>query len=255
MKDNKRFFTLIELLVVIAIIAILAAILFPVFAQAREKARQTACLSNMKQLGTASIMYAQDYDETLCLQYYEPVANHPQPGTQCGSWDGVLLPYVKNEGVMKCPSDPFARPAGRNARTYSWNRGPYNDTGVLSVGTNAAGGTSVGVTLAGIPAPAELIHFCERPKPGNYTLLRDQSVLNLPIHQVDATNPAQPPRHSNGWNYTFADGHAKWYRPEQSARRSGVVYPLNITSNGGVSRLIEGTLAIPGYLWTTAEND
>jgi len=86
MKRNVTAFTLIELLVVIAIIAILAAILFPVFAQARDKARATACLSNSKQLALAWNMYVTDYEETLPLYWY---------GTGVGYWHAVLLPYMK----------------------------------------------------------------------------------------------------------------------------------------------------------------
>src|SRR5690349_20614264 len=131
-RRERAGFTLIELLVVIAIIAILAAILFPVFAQAREKARQTACLSNMKQLGTAFMLYVQDYDERLpnsgleagCGggpggsltaddQFYgirsnctpsgkiRPPITHPV-------WlikNGALFPYTKNEQIYRCPSD------------------------------------------------------------------------------------------------------------------------------------------------------
>ena len=99
----RRGFTLIELLVVIAIIAILAAILFPVFAQARESARKTSCTSNMKQLGTAIMMYAQDYDELI-------VPNHaPYQVTICGTtrwmeWWYLTQPYIKNNGILTCPS-------------------------------------------------------------------------------------------------------------------------------------------------------
>src|SRR5579871_4816989 len=95
-------FTLIELLVVIAIIAVLAAILFPVFAQAREKARQISCLSNLKQQGTATYMYVQDYDETFPLGIYLGSQN----GMACGMTSyHEIVPYQKNADVQKCPSD------------------------------------------------------------------------------------------------------------------------------------------------------
>jgi prepilin-type N-terminal cleavage/methylation domain-containing protein/prepilin-type processing-associated H-X9-DG protein len=116
-------FTLIELLVVIAIIAILAAILFPVFAQAREKARAISCLSNAKEMATATIMYVQDYDETLYpyrtvdTNNYEDnpfwqspfVGSGPCAGNSTANrqfWDVILYPYVKNYNIYKCPSNP-----------------------------------------------------------------------------------------------------------------------------------------------------
>src|SRR5918994_5557325 len=106
-RHGRHGFTLIELLVVIAIIAILAAILFPVFAQARAKARQSACLSNMKQLGTGLIMYAQDYDETLPLNDYignglAPLAGWRDPRAG-DSWASGIYPYVKNLQIYVCP--------------------------------------------------------------------------------------------------------------------------------------------------------
>jgi prepilin-type N-terminal cleavage/methylation domain-containing protein len=104
-----RAFTLIELLVVIAIIAILAAILFPVFAQAREKARQASCLSNMKQMGLSARMYAQDYDETwvpFCYQSYIAGAYSPGWGAGWGLYyyNMTLQPYIKNQAVWVCPT-------------------------------------------------------------------------------------------------------------------------------------------------------
>src|SRR5919205_521722 len=98
MRAKSAGFTLIELLVVIAIIAILAAILFPVFARARDKARQTACLSNMKQIGTGIMMYAQDYDELL-----PPSRNNSTGGVT--PWHWLIQPYVKSLPVFKCPSN------------------------------------------------------------------------------------------------------------------------------------------------------
>ena len=109
-------FTLIELLVVIAIIAILAAILFPVFAQAREKARQTSCLSNMKQMGLAVLMYVQDYDEQFSpirVTQANGSTRYPEvPSDSILTWRNVIQPYVKNTGILACPSNPNARPLG-----------------------------------------------------------------------------------------------------------------------------------------------
>lgn len=120
MKENlptsRRAFTLIELLVVIAIIAILAAILFPVFAQARDKARSAACLSNTKQLGTAMIAYIQDYDEMIPRNAFADPGRVVEGAhfTDCSTprWYDVIYPYIKNDQVYNCPSDAFAAMTG-----------------------------------------------------------------------------------------------------------------------------------------------
>src|SRR5215216_157385 len=114
MRRRSCGFTLIELLVVIAIIAILAAILFPVFAQAREKARAASCLSNTKQLGLAMRMYATDYDEVNVGSY-----SYPNTWGQCPHliWADLLQPYIKNLQIVACPSAPQRRfGRGGNAR-------------------------------------------------------------------------------------------------------------------------------------------
>lgn len=201
-------FTLIELLVVIAIIAILAAILFPVFAQAREKARQTACMSNIKQVGLALMMYAQDYDETLCLGFTQ-YSDGAQ--TIARDWSVDLAPYIKSgdptsgakviAGVLRkdlytasqpfyqCPSKPPSRDTRGFRRGYAYN---------WWLAKSPAAGA---VTLAAIAAPADHLAFCEV------------------FGEVDRVTPFGTPidgrfvpeaRHSGGLNITFADGHAKW---------------------------------------------
>src|SRR5688500_14617648 len=165
--SRKAGFTLIELLVVIAIIAILAAILFPVFAQAREKARQTACLSNAKQIGTGLVMYQQDYDGTAPMAQYAVTG----PATPYPSRYGVIYyaavyadmlePYMKNMGVAACPSDPTRRTVSDAnfkagpALSYGVNLYPYN------WGGSGTGERVRGVNEAEVLKPADAIFVAE----------------------------------------------------------------------------------------------
>jgi prepilin-type N-terminal cleavage/methylation domain-containing protein len=121
-RTGRHAFTLIELLVVIAIIAILAAILFPVFAQARDKARQTSCLSNLKQIGLGLMMYVQDYDEKYpgALQAV-PTINGGSTADQRMPLDMQILPYVKNDQIWTCPSDSGPRVAATDSRIQWWD--------------------------------------------------------------------------------------------------------------------------------------
>jgi prepilin-type N-terminal cleavage/methylation domain-containing protein/prepilin-type processing-associated H-X9-DG protein len=123
----RRAFTLIELLVVIAIIAILAAILFPVFAQAREKARMSACLSNMKQTGSAMMMYVQDYDETFPYLRFHGADSVPSANAYV--WKNAIVPYLKSLDVLSCPSNPVGRPVP----------GQYGNRDAPKPGDNAEG--------------------------------------------------------------------------------------------------------------------
>src|SRR5262249_47232068 len=156
MRTRRKGFTLIELLVVIAIIAILAAILFPVFAQARAKARQTTCLNNMRQLGTGLMMYAQDWDETLPLNDYIGNGLGPLPGwrdRRAGeSWCSGIYPYVKNSQIYACPE------AYVYTENNPWRSPEKDEDGVVSYLMNYA---PRGRPLAAFPAPAALIFLHE----------------------------------------------------------------------------------------------
>jgi prepilin-type N-terminal cleavage/methylation domain-containing protein/prepilin-type processing-associated H-X9-DG protein len=224
---TQKGFTLIELLVVIAIIAILAAILFPVFAQAREKARTVTCTNNCRQIATALMMYAQDYDENL------PGFPDPQRNPLFASWSWqmiipILDPYLKNRQVWVCPS------ASNTATT-----GPSNDRTRISLGYNEylyntahavapffdggwnnmakLSGTVAGVANIAVMADSVLAGIFQdwtnydgyffRDEPRTFGLARLKYANNW-----TGTNPATPnnPRHGAGANVIFADGHAKF---------------------------------------------
>lgn len=244
-STRLRAFTLIELLVVIAIIAILAAILFPVFAKAREKARQTACLSNNKQIGLALMQYVQDYDSTMPdgnvlagpsgNVYGDPSNPRPAGGYAIGrGYAGQIYPYIKNGQLFKCPSDAYDGPNTANTVpvSYAFNRnlaaspesmlnkpsmtvalcevsgayGNVSQTGGLDLHSPSGdGGNNGGSYLTG----------------GRYTT----GLLGVPPRT--RTQAQNAPRHSDGSNFLMGDGHAKWRRGAMVSNGISAVRPTD----------------------------
>jgi prepilin-type N-terminal cleavage/methylation domain-containing protein len=147
MPSRTKGFTLIELLVVMAIISLLAAMLFPVFARARENARRASCMSNVKQLALGLMMYSQDYDEKF------PFVRYPQNGTK--TWDDQIFPYIKSDQVFMCPSAYY-----KNTRAYAMNVWIAGWTNYPFSGITASE-TPVNLTLAGIPNAANTVLLIE----------------------------------------------------------------------------------------------
>jgi len=195
----RRGFTLIELLVVIAIIAILAAILFPVFARAREKARQTSCLSNLKQIGLAHQMYAQDYDEMFlagrynaeCMfGHYHDLGGNNSINDYYG-WFNHIYPYINNTQVYRCPSQQWTTctsggEVARITNAYLFNYGGCRRR-----------------AMAEIDRPAE-------------TMITMDGQNSFVISSTNYKSTAMSAmgngldRHNGGANIAFCDGHAKW---------------------------------------------
>ncbi len=236
----KKGFTLIELLVVIAIIAILAAILFPVCAQAREKARAAPCLSNCKQLGTALMLYVDDYDETVppmentaigitAMQADSTWKTYPSAnfhftdwavgGGDCWSWSDAIFPYVKNIQMYVCPS------GGKNKYGYGYNSmlvGGYThfDANPSSAFSNQTGPACV--CLAQLSNSSEIVAFCDTIQ---YTSNLFASTTMSPVlaYQTAVTGSSflQPNRHNGGMNITYCDGHAKFCKLHQGPSSVG----------------------------------
>jgi prepilin-type N-terminal cleavage/methylation domain-containing protein/prepilin-type processing-associated H-X9-DG protein len=225
--STRRGFTLIELLVVIAIIAILAAILFPVFAKAREKARQTSCLSNLKQLGLGMMMYAQDYDEmtpaiSMGSPTYFPTLTNPPPDGLAytagygwwNSWPLAIYPYVKNAQLYICPS----KQATYAGCSYGMPANAISASGVL-IGDYLNTTKSLGQFVK----PAESLLIAEKNGGGG-----TQYVLSGQYYCC--ANP-----HNGGANAAFVDGHAKWVQVSQDD--IGAPWPARNTAyNGHVPR-------------------
>jgi len=205
----RSAFTLIELLVVIAIIAILAAILFPVFSQAREKARAISCLSNMKQMATATMMYQQDYDEVLFFRSSSatqvmrtPISN----SSNASRWWNVIMPYIKSNQLFACPSDslpslsPDINGVDDIKRSYIANTAPEE------------------LSDAAVADPVETIVVTEKlDYIGNQTTTPNTSSWIGAFNGEMSLNPALngvAVRHQGGMNCSFFDGHARWTRLE-----------------------------------------
>lgn len=199
---SRRGFTLIELLVVIAIIAILAAILFPVFAKAREKARQTSCLSNLKQIGLAVESYVADYDEAYQMSIY-------LAGTRVWVYFDPLMPYMKNAQILQCPSE--TRRFGMSelqaiipvplGTTLQWV-GYIGNYAVFEDGPNNP--------LTGANHP--VIRQAELPFPAETFLMGDGEIELVPR----TFNSPVVGAHNDGFNVAYADGHAKFQKADRS---------------------------------------
>ena len=195
-QRTRRGFTLIELLVVIAIIAILAAILFPVFARAREKARQASCSSNLKQIALGTLMYVQDYDEK-----FMPPVNCPTVGgcfvQGCGSGGtagpDLLGPYIKNTQIWQCPSNSEGWWTG-----YGWNRGL--DTG----------------KIGDINQVSKCVMWADHKVNVTYRWCGGWIAVNETCCGGQANDTVYPHwlyyLHNEGANIAFTDGHVKWYK-------------------------------------------
>jgi len=233
---KRKAFTLIELLVVIAIIAILASILFPVFARAREQARKAACQSNLKQIGLGIAMYVQDYDETYPLSSMGYNAPNPDwygnntPSTV--RWYTVLQPYVKNVQVFICPTAGVIMNAAGTDKNYSGGYG-WNICGThYAASGSGSPGDGFGwspatfetptlsyLTLSSVEEPSSTVIVGDPPSI-NYSANGVQMVPSSGINYLPVLHGGQVgpfttgattlTNHTGGGNYLFADGHVKY---------------------------------------------
>jgi prepilin-type N-terminal cleavage/methylation domain-containing protein/prepilin-type processing-associated H-X9-DG protein len=222
--QRKRGFTLIELLVVIAIIAILAAILFPVFAQARAKARQTACLSGAKQIATGIMLYTQDYDEVLPGNAINAEGlglpdGFMTPSNLSGNarrnWARDTQPYIKNLAILVCPqSIPRTAYNGGSANYNECNKTTNPRCADTSYALNGLAGTPEGKALAAIPTPADIIYIREFKIYSRTSQVRPRRVSqnSASSEYTEFDHVLYDDVHNEGANLIFCDGHAKWQK-------------------------------------------
>ena len=223
MRRSTRGFTLIELLLVIAIIAILAAILLPVFAQAREKARQITCASNEKQMMTAEFMYVQDYDGVHTNPYGE---GPDPPGTN--AWNELLDPYVKSQAVFLCPDDTYNRGTAVPV-SYSENF-DYDDEAATGKWGQDLYGWPAYQKDSSITAPASTIFIAERWNgyhQWGQGWAQDDFCNDSEFLYGQNGGIAASKGHSGGSNYAFCDGHVKWMKFDQTLQRQGNQPPIS----------------------------
>ncbi len=238
--NRKSAFTLIELLVVIAIIAILAAILFPVFARARENARRASCLSNMKQIGLGFVQYSQDYDERMVLPIGDTTSS---PANIYPYWIQLIQPYVKSLQVFSCPSIStqtkyFASSSGvfksyyaNGTRSAAWVPSGFGDTAVDDRPISAAA-----TSLAKFGAPSQTI------------LMGEESTNSTNEPYFLHTNYLTPPNdslmnHLGTSNWLFVDGHAKALKPLATATPYNMWLCNNPTGAAGPTALLNDLAA------------
>lgn len=232
-RTRQRAFTLVEVLIVIGVVAVLAALLVPVFSQAREKARAITCLSNERQIGLALMLYLQDYDEKY-PQEYRPTTdpavedfNFQLETVDFGSPFDKVLAYISNKDTSKsqlfhCPSDPDPYDSGLldSAGNCRYNTPPSPPPGHLySYVVNAY--YLFGATLTDINQPSQSIYLSERNEYFcNVHYHPWSKETELPSSSKDPNNPAAiaSHRHNEGSNYAYADGHAKWQHFEETRR-------------------------------------
>ncbi|HEX8834113.1 MAG TPA: DUF1559 domain-containing protein [Abditibacteriaceae bacterium] len=265
---RPRGFTLIELLIVIAIIAILASILFPVFARARENARRSSCQNTMKQLGLGVLQYYQDYDDQGPMAF-APVGSY--------SWDVAISPYLgiktvswrDKQSFFQCPSDRNTS----TGRSYAIPRPANHDIGPTKVVNISGVDRRIYTNLSAFASVSTTLMLAERPGsnvwdefgmdvrcPGTVGVLGGgcSNSQQSTVFGVNLTEPS----HLEGWNYLYMDGHVKWARPDTTIGTGYKTSTVVGTKTIGVGQSVDGygnaytcSASFPCGPWTRDEND